>query len=312
MAVSEFGLIHRYFNRSLNNTKVNRLGVGDDCALMSIPDGYELAITTDTMVEGVHFFENANPEQLGYKLLAVNLSDLAAMGAEPVAVSLALTMPKVDERWLEQFAAGFWQVAEQFSVDLIGGDTTSGHLTLTVQAFGLVAKNRAIKRSTAQVGDLIYVTGLLGEAGLGLKIEQGVQCQNAESVLKRFHQPEPRVKQGLAIADYANACIDLSDGLASDLRHITDASGVGACIEWEKLPLSASVLDYIQQTKDWSFPLVSGEDYELCFTISPDKVSQISIDCSHIGFIQKPQGLRIMRSGVIEPLVYQGYEHFTC
>lgn len=311
MAISEFGVIQRYFSRQIENTAVNRLGVGDDCALMSIPEGYELAITADTMVEGVHFFAGADPKQLAHKLLAVNLSDLAAMGAEPVSVTLALTLPKVDQEWLKAFAEGFFALAKQFSVDLVGGDTTSGALTLTIQALGLVPQGQAIKRSTAKTGDLIFVTGCLGEAGLGLKVEQGYCCETPVSVLKQFHTPSPRINEGLSIRSYASACIDLSDGIASDLRHILEKSGVGACLDWAKIPLTDPVSEYISETGDWQMPLSAGEDYELCFTVSPEKLSGIDIACTQVGIIEEQAGLRINRFGVTEQLKVKGFEHFS-
>jgi thiamine-monophosphate kinase len=213
--ISEFSLIDRFFKRHSVNKDVTRLGIGDDCALLSIPTGYELAVTTDTMVENVHFFADCNPFDLGYKLLAVNLSDLASMGAKPLAVTLALTLPKVDETWLTQFAAGFFALADKYHVDLIGGDTTSGPLTLTVTALGLVPTGQALKRSTAKSGDIICVTGYLGDAGLGLKINQGYDCKQPDAALKRFNQPDPQVETGQALIGIANACIDISDGLAT-------------------------------------------------------------------------------------------------
>jgi len=308
---SEFGLIQRYFTSQLIHNPVNRLGIGDDCALLSIPVGYELAVTTDTMVEGVHFFAGTDPYQLGHKLLAVNLSDLAAMGAKPVSVTLALTLPEVDGLWLAAFSKGLLSLAKQFSVDLIGGDTTSGPLTLTIQALGIVAEKRAMCRSAAKVGDLIFVTGLLGEAGLGLKIEKGYECCSPEKALKRFHLPMPRVKEGLAIINYANACIDLSDGIASDLKHILDKSNVGAMLRWDKMPLSKEVNEYIDMTGDWALPLSMGDDYELCFTIRPDKIDLIDIACTQVGVVEAEAGLRIHRLGKTEELKVKGFEHFS-
>ena len=170
MSLTEFSLIHRFFTRQRVKNPSTRLSIGDDCALLSVPDGYELAVTTDTMVEAVHFFAGTDSEPLGHKLLAVNLSDLASMGAKPLSVTLALTLPKVDEKWLTGFVQGFLSLAERYSVDLIGGDTTSGPLTLTVQAMGLVPKGKALMRAGATPGDFIYMTGSLGDAGLGLKI----------------------------------------------------------------------------------------------------------------------------------------------
>lgn len=311
MAVAEFSLINQYFTQAIKNSAINRLGIGDDCALMSIPSGFELAVTTDTLVEGIHFFAGEDPKRLGHKLLAVNLSDLAAMGAKPTAVTLALTLPDINTDWLTAFSEGFFSLAQQFSVDLIGGDLTHGPLTLTIQAMGLVPEGRALLRSTAKVGDFIFVTGNLGEAGLGLKIEQGYHCQLTENALTQFHQPVPRVAEGIAIRDFASAGIDLSDGIASDLKHILEKSNVGACLQWHQLPFSKEVKDYIEKTGDWEMPLSAGDDYELCFTVSPDNIDLIKIDCSQIGVIEAESGLKIQRFGVIEPLKVKGYEHFS-
>lgn len=311
MSLSEFGLIERFFAQQPLKNPHNRLGIGDDCALLEIPAGYQLAVTTDTMVENVHFFKDANPQQLGHKLLAVNLSDLASMGAQPFAVTLALTLPNVDETWLAGFSKGFLDLAHHYNVDLIGGDTTKGHLTLTVQALGLVPKDLAMQRSAAKVGDLIYLTGCLGDAGLGLKIEQGYQCANPEQALQQFHQPLPCVAQGLALRDIANACIDISDGLAADLGHILEKSGVGATINTDALPLSVAVKNYLTETDDWRMPLTAGDDYQLCFTISPEKIADLTIECWQIGVIEATAGLRVLRSGHIETLEVQGFEHFS-
>jgi thiamine-monophosphate kinase len=311
MPLSEFALIQRFFSKQNVKNPSTRIGIGDDCALLSIPDGYELAVTADTMVENVHFFAGTDPGQLGHKLLAVNLSDLASMGAKPVSVTLALTLPKVDEIWLQDFTSGFLALAERYSVDLIGGDTTSGPLTLTVQAMGLVPRGLALLRSNAKHGDFIYMTGSLGDAGLGLKIHQGYQCVDSAAALNRFHVPEPRIEAGQTLIGIANACIDISDGLAGDLGHILERSGVGACLDWDALPMSDAVLKYIQDTGDWTMPLVAGDDYELCFTVSPEKAAQLRIDCKKIGIIEQVQGLRLNKSGVIQPLKALGFEHFS-
>lgn len=311
MSLSEFGLIARFFAGQPLRNPLNQLGIGDDCALLEIPQGYQLAVTTDTMVENVHFFNNMNPRQLGHKLLAVNLSDLASMGAEPFAVTLALTLPKVDEAWLSEFSQGFLALAQNYTVDLIGGDTTKGHLTLTVQALGLVPKGLAMQRSAAKAGDLIYLTGYLGDAGLGLKIEQGYYCADSDSALKQFHQPLPCVTQGLMLREIAHACIDISDGLAADLGHILEKSNVGATLNYDALPLSKTVKSYIAETGDWQMPLIAGDDYQLCFTISPDKAKELRIECWLIGVIESQTGLRILRSQQIETLQSQGFEHFS-
>ncbi|WP_333877658.1 thiamine-phosphate kinase [Methylobacter sp.] len=311
MPLSEFTLIQRFFTQQRVTNPSTRLGIGDDCALLSIPDGYELAVTTDTMVENVHFFAGTDPELLGHKLLAVNLSDLAAMGAKPVSVTLALTLPSVDENWLTAFAKGFLNLAERYSVDLIGGDTTSGPLTLTVQALGLVPKGRGLRRSAARPGDLIYMTGYLGDAGLGLKINQGYVCTDPEAALTRFNRPEPQIEAGQGLLGIANACIDLSDGLAGDLGHILEQSHVGACLDWDALPLSKAVQAYINDTGDWSMPLTAGDDYELCFTVSPERAGQLTIAATKIGIIESQPGLRLNKSGHIQPLEVKGFEHFS-
>ena len=310
MAFAEFNLIQQFFTRPAQR-KGTRLSVGDDCALLAIPEGYELAITTDTMVENVHFFPDVPPEQLGYKLLAVNLSDLASMGAEPIAITLALTMPEVDAEWLQAFASGLFALADKYQLDLIGGDTTSGPLTLSIQAMGLVPDNQALKRSAAKVGDLIYVTGCIGDAGLGLKIKQGYACLDMQQALQRFNKPEPRIQEGLELRSLANACIDISDGLAADLGHILSKSAVGAKLDYAQIPMSAAVTNYLQETGDWQMPLIAGDDYELCFTINAENVGRLNISCTCIGIIEEEQGLRISYHGETSIFNKSGFEHFN-
>ncbi len=311
MAIAEFDLIRRYFAVHAPQHPFNQLGIGDDCALLTLPAGQQLAVTADTMVENVHFFADVDPEHLGHKLLAVNLSDLAAMGAEPFAVTLALTLPQVNEAWLEKFSRGFMALAQQHRIDLIGGDTTSGPLTLTVQAMGTVPRGRALLRSAAKVGDLIVVSGQLGNAGLGLKIKQGYACAEADCALRCFNTPEPRIALGLALREIAHACIDISDGLAADLGHILTQSAVGARLRWESIPLSKPVHDYIQQTGDWPMPLTAGDDYQLCFTVPAQAGKSLPADCHCVGVIEAEPGLRIERAGHLEPLEHRGFEHFS-
>lgn len=316
MSLSEFGLIERFFTRPKASNVSTHLAVGDDCALLSIPVGYELAVTTDTMVENVHFFADAEPEALGHKLLAVNLSDLASMGAKPIAATLALTLPRVDEVWLAAFSRGFWRLAERYGVDLIGGDTTAGPLTLTVQAMGLVPTGKALRRNAAQSGDYVYMTGMLGDGGLGLKIMQGYRCADGSGALQHLHRPEPRIDAGLAIVPYANACIDISDGLASDLGHILKQSKVGSYIDWDSLPLSEAMREYIEVTGDWKLPLLAGDDYELCFTVPENKHADFkrdlaALDLCCIGRIDANQGLRLLKDRKMMPFSAKGYEHFA-
>ncbi|WP_367154544.1 thiamine-phosphate kinase [Methylomonas sp. HYX-M1] len=310
MALAEFDLIQRYFAKYAPQQAQNRLGIGDDCALLSLPVGHQLAVTTDTMVENVHFFADVDPTALGHKLLAVNLSDLAAMGAHPFAVTLSLTLPHTDEAWLQAFADGFIGLAKQQGVDLIGGDTTAGPLTLSVTAMGSLPQGGALLRSAAKVGDLIYVSGQVGNAGLGLKIKQGWACSEPDLPLRAMDKPHPRIAEGLALRGVAHACIDISDGLAADLGHILDRSEVGACLEWERVPLSAPVQEYIRLTGDWRMPLIAGDDYELCFTVPAKRGDLVPAGCYCIGVIQAEPGLRIRRAGREETIAAKGYEHF--
>lgn len=311
MALGEFDLIRRYFAVRPLRRAENQLGIGDDCALMTVPHGQQLAITTDTMVENVHFFADVDPEALGHKLLAVNLSDLAAMGAEPLAVTLALTLPKIDEDWLQAFARGFLTLAERFNVDLIGGDTTAGPLTLSVQAMGLVPNGKALKRSGAQVGDRIYVSGPLGDAGLALKMRLGQWPLASKLPLLRLERPMPQVELGVALRDIATACIDISDGLASDLGHILRLSGVGAVVNWQALPLSDELVDYIQTSQDWRMPLIAGDDYQLCFTVPANFAGSLPDASRCIGFIEAEAGLRVDYQGRALQFEAKGYEHFS-
>lgn len=313
MPLTEFSLITRYFAcKNFVNSQV-KLGVGDDCALLDVPKGYELAITTDTMVEGVHFFSDVAPEDLAYKLLAVNLSDLASMGAQPIAVSLAMTLPQLDEEWLERFATHFVDFSRNFGVDLIGGDTTKGPLILSLQAMGLVPRGRALKRSNAKPGDYIYITQSVGDAGLGLKVQKGEYDAGPETekVLSCFNRPIPRIEEGIKIQNHASSCIDISDGLLADLMHVLEASGVGASISWEQIPLSVAVHKYIEETGDWQMPLNAGDDYELCFTISPQKQSSLDVQSSCIGVIQSDLGLRLNKAGKTQEISRYGFEHFS-
>ncbi len=296
---SEFDLIRKYFRRPPARSDV-RMAVGDDAALLRPPSGQELAITVDTLVEGVHFLPEADPVALGHKALAVNLSDLAAMGAEPAWVTLALTLPAVDEQWIAGFCAGFYALADRFGVDVVGGDTTRGPRSITVQAHGFVPTGAALLRGAARPGDAIYVTGTLGDAGLALLLASGrlgcesgiVDAADAAAVLERLDRPAPRVEAGIALRGVAHACIDVSDGLQADLSHILTESGVGATVDIDALPLSrplraitenpvlaAALVAALEEGGEVStlsaaapldlrarLALGSGDDYELCFT----------------------------------------------
>lgn len=202
-------------------------------------------------------------------------------------------------------------LARQHQVDLIGGDTTAGPLTLTVQAMGWVPEGQALLRSAAQIGDLIYLSGAIGDAGLGLKIRQGLAVTDQEQALQAFNRPQPQLATGLALRGIAHACIDISDGLAADLGHILQKSQVGARIDWERLPLSASVSAYIQSSGDWQMPLIAGDDYQLCFTLPKSRQSSVPAGCVCIGEIEAQAGLRIFKQGILRQLEASGFEHFS-
>ncbi|MEW6039382.1 MAG: thiamine-phosphate kinase [Pseudomonadota bacterium] len=315
----EFEIIRRFFSRQRVAHPETEVGIGDDCAILNLAAATRLALTADTLVASIHFFPDTDPTRLGHKALAVNLSDLAAMGARPRWVLLALTLPENDPAWIAAFAQGFFRLAERHGVQLIGGDTTRGPLAVTVQALGTVDGGPAVKRSGAQPGDAVYLTGSIGLAGLGLKIRQGAYLVPDEAALDRLEAPEPRVAFGLRLAEFASAGIDVSDGLAADLGHILEQSAVGAEVDWEALPLSASVCRYVADSGDWEMPMIAGDDYELCFTAPPTHAETIALAAeatatrvSRIGTIRAGSGLSVRRSGRPVKLSQSGYLHFSC
>jgi thiamine-monophosphate kinase len=276
--MSEFDLIRQHFTRATRHT---HLGVGDDAALITPSANMELAISADMLVSGTHFFADADPYQLGWKSLAVNLSDMAAMGANPKWATLAIALPGVNQPWLTEFSRGFFACADAFKVDLIGGDTTRGPLTISVQIMGEVPTGTAIKRSGAGVGEEIWVSGQLGDAALALAHMQGNLALTEDAFThcaKKLHAPQPRVTLGLALRDIANSAIDISDGLLADLGHILSQSNLGASIYIANIPHSEYL--NIQLTSDLyhqklSMLLAGGDDYELCFTAPTEKYAEI-------------------------------------
>jgi thiamine-monophosphate kinase len=253
------------------------LGIGDDCALLQPDPAQSLAVTSDMLVEGRHFFANANPEWLGHKALAVNLSDLAAMGAKPVGFTLALALPHADSTWLTQFSQGLFRLAQQWQCPLIGGDTTQGPLTICITALGHVPANAALKRSGAKVGDDIWVSGSLGDARLALgalRSEWLLDHSSLEAVLPRMHQPEPRITLGMELRGIASAALDVSDGLLGDLRHILKASQVNAEVRIDQLPTSRTLAAQSEQLRR-QCAANGGDDYELCFTAPSNKRAEI-------------------------------------
>lgn len=313
MALSEFGLIARFFDREVARDDI-ALGIGDDAALLAPPAGHQLAVTVDTMVEGIHFRAGDDPEALGHKLLAVNLSDLAAMGAEPAWATLALTLPEADEGWLTAFSRGLFALAADHQVALVGGDTTRGPRTLTLQAGGYLPAGTALCRAGARAGDGIYVSGTLGDAALALDPPAGLAADQLEALLIRLHRPEPRVALGRALRGVATAAIDLSDGINADLGHILAASGAGATLELARLPLSAAV-SARTAAGDWRLPLSGGDDYELCFTLPAERAAMLSalpagVAVTRVGTVEAATGLRCIAPDGRVVDAGGGYQHF--
>ena len=274
--MSEFDLIRRYFTRA---TPGALLGVGDDAALLQARAGNALAVSTDMLVCGTHFLPDADPFLLGHKALAVNLSDLAAMGAAPRWATLAIALPEADEAWLAQFSAGFFALADQYGVELVGGDTTRGPLNLCVTIFGEVPAQQALRRSGAQVGDEIWVSGRLGDAALALAhLQDRITLSAAElfACLPALHQPQPRVALGLALRGIATSAIDISDGLLADLGHILEASQVGAQLDFAALPTSPVLYGHLSSPLARQCILSGGDDYELCFTAPVARHAELS------------------------------------
>lgn len=314
--MGEFDLIKTYFSRHAQSDGV-ALGVGDDCALLEPSAGQQLAVTTDTLVSGVHFLPDDAPRDLGHKALAVNLSDLAAMGARPRWLFLNLTLPSIDESWLAAFAEGLYALAECHGARLVGGDTTRGPLSFTLTAIGEVPPGQALRRAGAQPGDLVCVSGRPGEAAAGLAHRLGHHLlpeDGATHALQRLHRPEPRVALGLALRGLATSAIDISDGLAQDLGHILAASGVGATLELARLPFSP-VLDALPPTQAWRHQLAGGDDYELLFTLPPGQagcIGQLPEAVSVIGRIDADPGLRLLApDGSPFLLSRMGHDHFA-
>lgn len=314
---SEFQLINQYFKQRGSHQGVT-LGIGDDAALLNIPHGEMLVATTDTFIAGRHFPEHTHPFAIGHKALAVNLSDLAAMGATPRWVLLAVTLPKAEAFFLQEFANGIFNLANQYKVAVVGGDTTKGALSITITALGTVPTGQAIRRDGAKVGDGIYVSGTVGDAGLGLQLalnqykaknltdEQQAYCR------ARLDYPQPRIILGLALRSLATACLDISDGLAQDLGHILQASHVGAELYLEQLPLSPT-LSVLPIEQALTLALNSGDDYELCFTLPDDKAIEIvnaGVPIKRIGRIVADVGVKMSYQGQAMTINQQGYQHF--
>ena len=319
--MGEFDLIKRYFLRnSLQNDVI--LSVGDDCAITSIPTGYQLAITTDTLVEGTHFLPSISPADLAYKSVAVNLSDLAAMGATPTWMSLALTLPEIKEEWLAEFSQSLFAILDRYGVSLIGGDTTKGSLSITLTAQGFLPENQGLFRHQAKVGDWIFVSGFLGDSAAGLDLllqNRKIENESDRYFIQRHLNPTPRVELGLALRSFSCCALDVSDGLLADLEHILERSQVGAEIYLENLPLSRHLCIQYEQTQAEKFALTGGEDYELCFTVSEEKREEMEqvlrlqgIKVTCIGkILPQTSGLNLLKNGEKVALpAHCGFDHF--
>ena len=305
--MAEFSIIDTYFNRK--NANSVDLGVGDDSALLTPPPQQQLVICADTSVAGRHFPLDTHPHAIGWKSVAVNLSDIAAMGAKPHSILLALSLPQIDHHWLKDFSQGLYDCCDQFGVSLIGGDTTqSPHLTITVTALGWIETGQAVTRAGAQVDDLICVSGTVGDAAFALQ-HMGHPLQ------KRLDYPTPRCQLGQQLKGLASSMIDVSDGLAQDLGHILKASGVGAVLQLDQLPVSSDIAK-LEQEKKWQLALAGGDDYELCFTISPQNYhllaqQKLDVNLTIIGQITKNLGLTFFQNGVDYSIQFHGYQHFA-
>lgn len=303
------------------------LGGGDDAAILRVPDDRDLAATVDTIVAGVHFPEQTPARAVGHRALAVNLSDLAAMGAHPAWALLALTLPQADEAWLEEFAAGFYTLAQTAGIALAGGDTARGPLSITVTALGHVPRQHGLRRAGARPGDRVYVSGVLGAAAAGLAILQQADSQQANSkrtgkaadeLLHRFYYPQPRIALGQTLRDYASAAIDVSDGLLADLDHILNASRVGATLDVERIPVAEAAQALFGEDAARRQALGGGDDYELCFTVPQARASEleravIAMDCpiTRIGVINREPGLRCRDgAGRLLEIGQPGFQHF--
>jgi thiamine-monophosphate kinase len=316
---SEFDLIARYFTRPARHTV---LGVGDDAALVRVAEGKELVVAADMLLAGRHFFHEDDAVSVGHKCLAVNLSDMAAMGATPRWALLSIALPEADERWIKAFSQGLFALADAHGVALIGGDTTKGPLTISVTIMGEVERGKALRRSGAKVGDDVWVSGTVGDAALALaylKRQVVLAPHDAAALLPRLHMPAPRVKLGQKLLGVAHSAIDISDGLVADLGHILAASEVGVEIGFDALPLSAGVQAYLAQPAAREAVLAGGDDYELCFTAAPKHRAELEtlgrrlkLRLTRIGAITRKKGLHLHDAqGRAVTWEHKGFDHFA-
>jgi thiamine-monophosphate kinase len=320
MALGEFALIDRYFRACGARRADVVVGVGDDAALMTVPEATELVAATDTLVAGVHFPHDSPAASIGHRALAVNLSDLAAMGARPAWALLALSLPQAQESWLGEFAAGFDALARAHEVQLVGGDTTRGPLCITVQLLGFVPRGTALKRSGGQPGDSLFVSGTPGDAAAGLALQEARMSAPAAPhayLRERFEMPSPRVALGERLREFASACIDVSDGLLADAAKLAHASGTGVEIHYEALPVSAALEQAAGAERARQFALTGGDDYELCFAVAEKNLAALMQqlppqrwDYRRIGVLRAAPGAAVLRDGSVMQFSHSGYQHF--
>jgi thiamine-monophosphate kinase len=322
MPLTEFALIERYFTGCGAARRDVELGVGDDAALLRPAADEDLVAAIDTLVAGVHFLPDAAAASVGHRALAVNLSDLAAMGARPAWALLALTLPQPDEPWLKEFARGFNALARAHEVALVGGDTTRGPLCITVQVLGHVPRDRALRRSGARPGDALFLSGTAGDAAAGLLLEQGRLALDepaaAKALRERFAFPTPRVALGERLRAHAHACIDVSDGLFADAAKLAAASGCGVEIEFEALPVSPALVRAVGEERARHLALSGGDDYELCFAVSSADIEALQRaapparwDYRRIGTLREAPDAVVTRAGSVMQFSHSGFDHFA-
>jgi thiamine-monophosphate kinase len=322
MALSERALIERFFRDCGAPRSDVRVGIGDDAALLEPPAGMQLVAKVDTLVAGIHFLPNAAPKAIGHRALAVNLSDMAAMGATPAWALLALTLPQAEEGWLGEFAAGFGALAREHQVALVGGDTTSGPLCISVQLLGYVEPGKAMLRSGAKPGDVLFVSGTPGDAGAGLIVERGERpasdARHAAYLRERFLFPTPRVALGARLSAYASACIDVSDGLLGDAGKLATASSCGVEIDYDSLRLSAALVAAVGDERARELALTGGDDYELCFVVPASRLADLQRETpseawnyGRIGIVREARGAVVTRKGTVMEFSHSGFEHFA-
>ncbi|HMM67701.1 MAG TPA: thiamine-phosphate kinase [Dokdonella sp.] len=320
--MAEFELINLLRQRCAHSRADVRLGIGDDAAVVCVPAGCELVVCTDTMVAGVHFPADTDPADIGWKALAVNLSDLAAMGATPAWATLALTLPSADADFVARFADGFFELARLHDVALIGGDTTRGPLTVTVTAHGFVPAGTALHRDGARAGDVVFVSGTPGDAAAGLRSldeQPDARSRSRAALIDRLNRPRPRIATGISLRDLASACIDVSDGLLADLGHVAACSGIGMEVDAASVPASDALRECFDAASRRALQLAGGDDYELAFTVAEGDVEAMhaalaggEVRVTRIGRVVAGSGVRVLDAdGRPISLPRGGWEHFT-